>query len=261
MTPRHELGCDRDTVDDWDLHWEQFAAYASENPAQAYRHSTLLRLLERLKLCNNTRLLDVGSGQGDFLARIAKVCPSVQLAGIELSEKAVLITVRKVPNARVFAADLFAPPPDLNVLREWADVAVCCEVLEHLDNPARFLSAVAHYCAKNAKLLVTVPGGPISSFDRHIGHRRHFTARELQLCLENAGWGVLRIFRAGFPFFNIYRTLVVARGARLSRDLTAGQTRALALGRVVMRLFRILFRANLLNSPFGWQLIALAGKR
>ena len=30
--------------------------------------------------------------------------------------------------------------------------------------------------APGAKVVVTVPGGPRSAFDKHIGHCRHFTA-------------------------------------------------------------------------------------
>ena len=134
-------------ADDWELHWKHFAEHASENPAQDYRHRTVLHLLEQLELRNDVRLLDLGSGQGDFLAKAATAWPQAELAGVELSEEAVLMTTRKVPRARVFAANLFAPRPELKVLETWAHVAVCCEVLEHVDDPAAFLRVAGRYCA------------------------------------------------------------------------------------------------------------------
>lgn len=208
------------------------------------------------------RLLDFGSGQGDFLQKAGARWPDAELAGIELSEKAVGMTRRKIPWAHVFAANLFAPSIQLRELEQWADAAVCSEVLEHVDDPTAFLRAAARYCASGAKLLVTVPGGPMSSFDRHIGHRQHFTAGKLSRILDAGGWEVRRVLRAGFPFFNIYRALVIARGDKLAGDVTAKSTGSvLRLGRSAMRLFRILFCATLLDSPFGWQIIALACKR
>ena len=247
-------------ADDWELHWKHFAEHASENPAQDYRHRIVLRLLEQLELRNDVQLLDLGSGQGDFLARAASAWPKAELAGVELSQEAVLMTTRKVPRARVFAANLFTPTSELKVLETWAHVAVCCEVLEHVDDPAAFLRIAGRYCSLGARLIVTVPGGPISSFDRHIGHRQHFTVQKLRSYLSASEWEVQRIFRAGFPFFNIYRTLVIARGEKLAHDLTGVPTRILRLELLAMRMFRILFRANFLDSPFGWQIIAVARK-
>jgi len=262
MPSLRDLTYDRSKAgaDDWELHWEHFAEHASENPAQDYRHRTVLRLLEQLELRNDVRLLDLGSGQGDFLAKAATAWPNADLAGVELSEQAVLMTTRKVPRARVFEANLFAPRPELKVLEAWAHVVVCCEVLEHVDDPATLLRAARCYCTPGARLIVTVPGGPMSSFDRHIGHRQHFTARKLRSYLGASGWEVQRIFRAGFPFFNIYRALVIARGERLARDLTSTPTQILRLERIAMHVFRVLFRANFLDSPFGWQIIAIARK-
>jgi len=35
-----------------------------------------------------------------------------------------------------------------------------------------------------------VPGGPMSAFDRHVGHRRHFSAAALRQLLVNSGFEV-----------------------------------------------------------------------
>jgi SAM-dependent methyltransferase len=248
-------------ADNWNAHWEHFAQSASENPAQTYRHRTLLWLFERTLSAVPTRFLDLGSGQGDFLARAAKRWPEAELVGLELSEVGVLTTRRKVSRARVFAADLLFPKAEIAVFQDWANAAVCCEVLEHLDDPVAFLRAASRYLASGATLIVTVPGGPMSAFDRLIGHRQHFTRGSITCVLEQAGFAVDRVALAGFPFFNIYRALVIARGNRLAEDVTRGSHGlSSSLARGVMAMFRILFRANLFNSPFGWQVIAVAHK-
>jgi hypothetical protein len=106
-----------------------------------------------------------------------------------------------------------------------------------------------------------VPGGPVSAFDRHIGHRRHFDRSYISSILEQAGYSVERVYLAGFPFFNLYRLLVIARGKRLASDVESKAGRAASgLARFAMRVFGVLFHANLLDSPFGWQVIATARK-
>jgi hypothetical protein len=54
---------------------------------------------------------------------------------------------------------------------------------------------------------------------------------------------------------------VIARGEKLATDVDATQpgfSSKLANG--VMAVFRGLFRLNLMSSPFGWQVVAVARK-
>ena len=246
--------------DNWNTHWEHFADAASENPAQIYRHRILLNLLKDAS-AGAMRLLDLGSGQGDFLAKAASELPAAELAGFELSQVGVEITRRKAPRAKVVAANLFAPPPELRAFEHWATFAVCAEVLEHVDDPAAFLSAAANYLAHGATIFITVPGGPMSAFDRHIGHRQHFTRSSISKVLEAAGFEVDRVCLAGFPFFNLYRMVVISRGRRLADDINANNQGAMSsLARLTMRVFRTLFVANIFDSPFGWQVVAVGRK-
>src|SRR5207247_2369477 len=99
--------------------------------------------------------------------------------------------------------DLFATQPEIAPLEGWANAAVCSEVLEHVDSPVAFLRAASRYLMEGSTLVVTVPGGPFSAFDRHIGHRQHFTRASIRRVLENAGFEIERVTLAGFPFFNI----------------------------------------------------------
>ncbi len=137
-------------------------------------------------------------------------------------------------------------------------LAVCSEVLEHVDQPEVLLRNAADYLAPGCRLVVTVPGGPRSAFDRHIGHRRHFTARRLRRLLEESGFEDVTVRRAGFPFFDLYRLLVIARGKRLIADVE--QSKADWGGHVgnSSSVLQSTFRYNLDSSPFGWQLLAVA---
>jgi trans-aconitate methyltransferase len=246
--------------DNWDAHWEQYAASASQNPAQQMRHRVIAGLLAAHKVAA-PKVFDIGSGQGDFMVKVDAMWPDAALLGAELSESGVEISRRKVPRAQFLVADLFHPPEALQSYQGWATHAVCSEVLEHVDDPVAFLRQARPYLAPGAELIVTVPGGPMSEFDRVIGHRGHFTRAFIRQILQDAGFEVQRVCMAGFPFFNLYRLTVIARGKKLAEDVRASQHGSTSkLAAFIMATFRALFRFNLLDSPFGWQVVAVARK-
>src|SRR5207249_242260 len=114
-------------------------------------------------------------GQGDFSRELKHLYPSAELVGIDLSETGVAIAKRKVPDAEFFVHDLTQPLALPERYRNWATHAVCSEVLEHIDDPVKALRNASECLAPGGRLVITVPGGPMSAFDRHIGHRGHFT--------------------------------------------------------------------------------------
>ena len=242
-------------ADDWDRHWGHYAESAESNPAQRYRMRLILR---ELRLRNQPcRLVDIGSGQGDFVAQVRRRFPHADLLGIELSETGCRIARRKVPAATFLQRDLLEPDDVPAEFRNWATHAVLSEVLEHVDKPHRLLEHALAYLDGGCRIVVTVPAGPVSAFDRHIGHRRHYTADALGELLERGGLRVERIMSAGFPFHNLYRLAVLARGRRLVDDVV-GHAPPSILRRVTSRGFDMAFRLNLSKSPWGWQLVAAA---
>jgi SAM-dependent methyltransferase len=247
--------------DNWNEHWDRYAAAASQNPAQQMRHALIAKLLR----CGNegrpAQVLDIGSGQGDLMVKLRPLLPQARLLGFELSPSGVEISRKKIPEATFFVADLFQPPAELQDYASWATDAVCSEVLEHVDSPVAFLRAARTYLADDARLIVTVPGGPMSDFDRHIGHRQHFTRDLISSMLQEAGFTVERVYLSGFPFFNLYRRVVIARGKKLALDVDAGQAGFSAcLANMAMLVFRGLFHFNRVDSRFGWQVVAVARK-
>jgi hypothetical protein len=132
-------------------------------------------------------------------------------------------------------------------------------VLEHLDDPAAALANVRPLLAPGCRVIITVPSGPMSAFDKHIGHRGHFTAERLAETLRKAGLEVADLRGAGFPFFNVYRMVVIARGQKLIDDAASPNGDSLPLAaRAMIRLFSWLFRMNQSKGQRGWQLVAVA---
>ena len=140
-----------------------------------------------------------------------------------------------------------------------ATYAVCSEVLEHVDDPVTLIRNARALLAPGCHLVVTVPGGPRSAFDDHIGHFQHFTARKLHQVLTDAGYEVQRVLRAGFPFFNLYKLAVIARGKKLIADVEhRAPGEAMPAESMVKAFFGFGLRHSLDNAPFGWQMAAVA---
>jgi SAM-dependent methyltransferase len=248
-------------ADNWDSHWDRYAAVTSLNPGERMRQDLILTAL-RSTCWPAERLLDVGSGQGDFLVRVAQSGAARFYVGFELSETGVKLSKRKLPEAEFLQVDLFSPPAASARFFGWATAAVCSEVIEHVDDPVAFLRTLHRYLADSALLVLTVPGGPMSAFDRHIGHRRHYSASLVRETLTQAGFDIEKVWLAGFPFFNLYRLLMVLRGRQLITDAEAGEGRGTIarLRHFAMPAFRLMFKLNLRNFPLGWQIVVIARK-
>jgi hypothetical protein len=183
--------------------------------------------------------------------------PGLQKLGIELSETGVAIARRRLPRAIFLRRDLLSAQDTAIEYPGFATHAVCSEVLEHVDDPVLLLKNARGYMAEGCRLIVTVPGGPKSAFDIYIGHRRHYSPADLSDVLRAAGFSVSFAMGAGFPFFNLYRLLVIARGNKLITDTERQPSYLL---RSVSAVFRMLFRLNIASSRLGWQTVAVARK-
>jgi SAM-dependent methyltransferase len=140
------------------------------------------------------RVLEVGAGDGRFLARLAAA--GYRVSGIEPSRSAwALARDAGVPveNVGVEAATIEAGGQDAVVL--W-------HVLEHLDDPEGVLRRVRRWLAPGGRVVVGCPN--LDSLQARIGgdawfhqdvprHRSHFTARGLGLLLDRTGFHLERV--------------------------------------------------------------------
>ena len=245
--------------DDWDVHWTDYADSATRNPAQAMRRRVIRSLL-RIE-DGRARILDIGCGQGDLIADMSLRHPQAELRGIDYSHHGLEVARQKVPGATFMQRDLLSPDRPPSDQAAWATHAICSEVLEHVDEPQTLLANARAYLAHGCRLVVTVPGGPMSAFDRHIGHRRHFNVGTLHRLLIDSGFAVEEVTGVGFPLFNLYRLAVIGRGRRLVHDVLGGRRRrpsASFPARLAMAGFRLVLAAPQPHARWGWQLAAVA---
>jgi 2-polyprenyl-3-methyl-5-hydroxy-6-metoxy-1,4-benzoquinol methylase len=240
-------------LDDWDEHWSRYAEAAGLNPAQGFRRRLVVDSLGITR--PGARILDIGSGTGDLAAELVAELADPQILGLELSANGVETAHRKVPGAEFVQCDLLAGPQPDERHSGWAEAAVCSEVLEHVDDPVALIANARPFMAAGCRLVVTVPGGPMSAFDHHIGHRRHYRPAEASAVLAAAGYEVESARGVGFPFFNLYRYAVIAAGERLVEDSgrhPGGATRTAG------SVFRTLLGHNRRGRRLGWQTVVVA---
>ncbi len=248
---------DTNPEDQWDAHWDTYGAALLANPANAYRDDLVLRALGDVP--PGSVLVDFGAGQGELALVLAEQLSNPKVIGLEASTigvaRAQHAAAASGSPARFVVADLLKDQgsPSTN-----ASFGICSEVLEHVDDPVVLLRNAAAHLASGARLIVTVPGGIRTAFDRHIGHRAHFDAPRLRGVLEEAGYTHIEVDRAGFPFFNLYKFLIAAQGQGLVNRLKRSPEAPSKLQKLGSSIFSRLFSLNLPQSPFGWQLVATA---
>jgi len=245
-------------VDDWDDHWRRYQGSNGENPANVYRRQLIFGVLAEAGAPR--RVLDIGSGQGDLLVEVHRHWPTAEVAGVELSAEGIAAAQRKLPEATFLQRNLLDDPEADSALRGWATHAVCSEVIEHVDDPARLLRHASDFLAGGATLVITVPGGPMSAFDRHIGHRVHYTVDSLCQVMEDAGLTVDRVQGSGFPFFNLYRKLVILRGDKLIDEVDTSDGDLNKSTQAVLRGFGLAFKVNRPDTRWGTQIVGVARK-
>ncbi|HTV30910.1 MAG TPA: class I SAM-dependent methyltransferase [Xanthobacteraceae bacterium] len=233
---------------------------ASGNPALEWRWQEAIRLLDLPARGRGVRLIDFGCGDGAFLRRLRPLYPEAQFTGVDGADAGLDKARRLLPGSRFINIDLNKPViADANLLPLHGNFGMCTEVLEHLDDPVMALRTFKSLLDKDARLVITVPGGPVSASDRHFGHRKHYTIGKLRAELETAQFEVQGIWAAGFPFHNLYRLLVLLRGEAAINDQIGTPSGSFsAISKLLFAAFRILFHANLFWPPLGWQLFAVA---
>jgi SAM-dependent methyltransferase len=97
-------------------------------------------------------VLDYGCGTGAGLQWLSLHSTPRRALGLDVSPGAIAFAQSHYPGIEYRVADIEAPPQDLR--REF-DLALCLEVLEHLQDPGRALHFLAHHYLKTDGVLVS----------------------------------------------------------------------------------------------------------
>jgi SAM-dependent methyltransferase len=106
-------------------------------------------------------ILDYGCGTGLALKWLTLHARPGRTVGLDVSEGAIRFARRQYPEIEFRVMNIEAPPEDL---RQEFDVALCVEVLEHLQAPNRALEfLVNHYLKPNGVLVSSTPNRMVFS--------------------------------------------------------------------------------------------------
>ncbi len=177
----------------WKTKWGDMQQFG---PVHRHLRESLVRLVRSLDI---RTVLDVGCGSGENLRALAAL-GSYELAGVDISEEALLQARQLVPGARFVRLDV-----QREVLPETFDLVTSIQVIEHLLADTEAIRGMARM-ARSHVFISTIQGRMRSS-EKEIGHVRNYSVSELVQKVEAAGLKTLRVWGWGFPFYSpLYRT-------------------------------------------------------
>jgi len=163
-----------------------------------------------IKTVARPRILDVGCGVGALALYLAK--QGGRVIGIDISPQAIKIAnyARQANHLRsvIFkSGELRAGSGDF-------DQVICTEVIEHIQDDAKFLQLIKSQLKTGGILLLTTPSqenwlyrwGFYRQFDQRVGHLRRYTVKSLTQLLARHGFKIIKVKPVEGPPRNILFT-------------------------------------------------------
>jgi hypothetical protein len=204
-------------------------------------------------------LVEVGAGTGSFSKMLLEsrpesltlVEPSSMFSTLETETRSLQTSTKIDLYNNIFSeiADEIrsAGPPDS---------ILYINVLEHIEDDLAELRMVHDTLAAKGRAFIFVPALPLlfSNFDRHLGHLRRYTRKELKEKCEEAGFKLLLL-----RWFDMAGVLPWLVKYRILKSLKIERGAVYAYDRVAVPVIRPL--ENLLHPPFGKNLLLIAEKK
>ena len=235
--------------------WSQYSVSNEINPAQRHRWRLIVQESQLKHSHRSPVVVDLGCGSGVLLSRIEAARSDARLVGLDIEPRALALARERVTKADFLEADLETGEcAALTNLAGRADVVLCSEVLEHLAHPQSAVRLARRIVGDRGRLVLTVPAGPVTPFDRFIGHSVHYTLERITGLLSESGFRVTRAYLWGFPFHTVFRMAIGRCPGAVEhyRD-----DRISVLGRALSAFLYYLFFLNVRSSRLGRQIVAV----
>jgi len=233
--------------------WRRFKATADRHPANIYRHQLIRGAIDR-RAPNAECLVDFGCGTGALIKYLQASTGIRRFLGIDTSSEIVEFCKNTVPGAEFLQTDLqgkLAEP-----LIAAADIVVCSEVIEHLEQYKPLLQSAAQVVKPSGIFVLTTQGGKRRRHDIELlGHLRHFNLDELAEDVRNCGFVIEEKWQCGFPVLNLQKVLASLFFNRAKREL-ASEHEPSGLFRLACQIVGISLKFS--TKYFGPQLVIVA---
>lgn len=168
-----------------------FRKYQTSNPVMRWVIDRFLEEIRRSAVAlAPQRIVDIGCGEGIVAGTLRASLPDMDYLGLDVSPDAVAAARVLQPGLEFRVGSAFDPPHG----ERTADLSLCLEVLEHLEDPSAALTQVMAWTHGHA--LVSVPWEPwfrignllrgrhIRALGNHPEHVQQFTPRSFSRLLE-----------------------------------------------------------------------------
>ncbi|MCL5407055.1 MAG: class I SAM-dependent methyltransferase [Patescibacteria group bacterium] len=177
--------------------------FISKNPIVKYANERFLSaIVELIKETKVKKLLDCGCGEGVVLHSIAQNLKNVEITGFDFDKNSVKLARKNVPRAKIIEGSIYKIPYQEN----FTSLALCTEVLEHLDNPQKALAEIKKVTSHYA--IISVPCEPffrmanvlrlayLSSLGNTPGHINNWTSVSFKNLLSK----YFQVEKVAYPF-------------------------------------------------------------
>ena len=142
---------------------------------------------ESIKQSEYIKVLDVGCGNGGFLSATSKRFPGLELYGLESGNK-------YENRVRAISGVVDFYQSEIDQIQNSFDLVTMIHVLEHIDNPIKFLKSLREKIKPGGALFVQIPDCSKNPFDLLVAdHSSHFSVRTLSEILKAAGASNIKI--------------------------------------------------------------------
>lgn len=196
------------------------------------RRFDVFRRLAGRMISRTHEIAEIGCGHG-LLQRQVEDEYRREVTGFDLNEFALKKNVSRL--SKICCYDIYQLDP---AFRRRFDLVLLFDVLEHIADEDRFLSALLFHLAPAGKFVVNVPAGQwaYSAYDRAAGHVRRYSIHSLRNVAIRNGLEITRWTYWGLPLLPplILRKLWLAGSRNQDKIISAGfDSRTSAINRML----------------------------
>lgn len=196
----------------YDNYHEKNRAYYKVISANNFTYFYILNFLQNhdVKICENSKLLDIGCGVGTLSLFFAH--KGAEVHGLDISKRA--ISIANVAADSIGIKNVSFSSSKLKKGNNSYDVVICSEVLEHIENEEEFLALIFSHLKCGGTLFISVPSsenvlyklGFYKKFDEEVGHLRRYNKTKLLSLLRRHGFETLATQEVEGPLRNLLFT-------------------------------------------------------
>jgi len=128
--------------------------YKSKNPLVRFFHNQRLNsILIFIPKEEKIKILDAGCGEGHLLEKINKKNKNASLYGIDITKVSLRDAKKRIPRAKLLFRDL----TKLKLRKDFFDIVICSDVLEHIYEYRKVIRNLIKVTKKRGLIIISYP--------------------------------------------------------------------------------------------------------